>query len=251
MYDTLKNLVLPPTSLVCVLAIGLGLAAAGRRRAGWAVMFLGTVLFYGLCTPYVANRLNGAVQTIPALSDEAARKSEAQAIVVLSGGFMANAPEYGEDVVDHVTLQRLRYAAHLQRLTNLPVLTSGGQLDRAHISLAAMMKHALENDFGVPVMWTEDNSADTYENAARSAAILKPAGITRVLLVTHAAHMPRSVAVFTAAGLIVVPAPTAFLPPLHMTASDFSPSLSAFADSFYGFYELLGTGWYALRHRTP
>ena len=248
MYDTIKNLVLPPASLLCVLALGLLLAAAGRRRLGWAIMFLGVALFYALCTPYVSHQLNAPLETIPALSDDAARTSKAQAIVVLSGGFLAQAPEYGEDVIDHITLQRVRYAAHLQRVTGLPVLTSGGQLDRARISLAAMMKHALETDFGVPVMWTEDRSADTYENAVNSAAILKAADISRVLLVTHAAHMARSVSVFTAAGLTVTPAPTAFLAPLRMTPSDFAPSLGAFADSFYGLYELIGARWYAWRH---
>ena len=250
MYDTFKSLILPPASILCVLALGLVLAAAGLRRLGWAFLFLGTALFYALCTPYVAHQLNEPLETLPALSDEAVRNSNAQAIVVLSGGFLAQAQEYGEDVIDHITLQRVRYAAHLQRITGLPVLTSGGQLDRAQISLAAMMKHALEADFGVPVMWTEDRSADTYENAVNSVAILKSADISRVLLITHAAHMARSVSVFTAAGLTVVPAPTAFLPPLRSTAGDFLPSLSAFADSFYGIYELIGARWYAWRHPT-
>ena len=251
MYDTLKNLVLPPASLLCVLALGLVLALVGRRRLGWAVMFLGTALFYALCTPYVSHRLNAPLETIPALSDEAARASNAQAIVVLSGGFIAQAPEYSEDVIDHITLQRVRYAAHLQRITGLPVLTSGGQLDRARISLAQMMKHALETDFGVPVMWTEDNSADTYENAVYSATILKSADISRILLVTHAAHMARSVSVFTAAGLTVTPAPTVFLAPLRNAPGDFTPSLGALADSFYGLYELIGARWYAWRHPSP
>jgi len=251
MYDTLKSLVLPPASILCILVIGLALALAGRRRLGWAILFLGTALFYGLCTPYVAHQINAPLETMPALSESDARSSEARAIVVLSGGFRAAAAEYGEDVIDHVTLQRVRYAAHLHRVTGLPLLVTGGQLDRAKLSLAQMMKHALEQDFNVPVAWTEDQSRDTYENAVKSAAILKPADISRILLVTHAAHMPRSLAVFTAAGFTVVPAPTGFLPPLRMSARDFAPNLSAFADSFYGIYELIGARWYAWRHPTP
>ena len=41
--------------------------------------------------------------------------SGAQAIVILSGGFQDNAPEYGAGggAVDSLTLQRLRYGAHL------------------------------------------------------------------------------------------------------------------------------------------
>ena len=59
--------------------------------------------------------------------------------------------------------------------------------------------------------WVESRSLDTRENAARSAEILLPAGARRIVLVTHAAHMRRSVEAFERAGFTVIPAPTAFL----------------------------------------
>lgn len=54
----------------------------------------------------------------------------------------------------------------------------------------------------------EGRSRDTYENALYSKEIAKPKKGETWLLVTSAFHMPRSVAVFRAAGFDVVPWPT-------------------------------------------
>ena len=243
MYDFFKALVLPPDDLLIVFAAGLLLLWRGRRRAGFAVMCAATLLFYLLCTPAISALLLRAVESPPA-TDEALAHSSAQAIVVLSGGYARYAPEYENASVDAITLQRLRYGAHLARRLGLPVLVSGGQPDDAPVSLAAMMKAALV-DFGVEVRWIEDRSVNTYENAAFSAPLLKADGVTAVILVTHAAHMPRAVKVFAAQGLTVTPAPMGFAP---VPAFQFAPRASAFQDSYYALYEALGDVWYALRH---
>ena len=75
---------------------------------------------------------------------------------------------------------------------------------------AQLMKQVLEEDFRVPVKWVEGRSLDTRQNADFSAQLLLPQGVKRVVLVTHAAHMHRSVEAFEHAGLAVIPAPTAF-----------------------------------------
>ena len=40
-------------------------------------------------------------------------------------------------------------------------------------------------EFGRPIKWIEDDSRDTRENAARTMALLKPAGIDHIVLVTN------------------------------------------------------------------
>ena len=57
---------------------------------------------------------------------------------------------------------------------------------------------------------SEGRSLDTRQNADFSAPMLREAGVGKVVLVTHAAHMHRSVEAFEHAGLAVIPAPTAF-----------------------------------------
>ena len=127
-------------------------------------------------------------------------------------------PDYvnslGGATVNRVTLERVRYGARLARQSGLPVLVSGGTPSR-HAGArgpgeAELMKKTLEEDFRVPVKWVEGRSLDTRQNADFSAQLLLPQGVKRVVLVTHAAHMHRSVEAFEHAGLAVIPAPTAF-----------------------------------------
>src|SRR5258707_817729 len=81
------------------------------------------------------------------------------------------------------------------------------------------------------VTWVEDRAANTAENATYSAAILKNAGVSSVVLVTDAYHMPRALALFRATGLATIPAPTEF-PNLHGSSpTAFIPRMSALEES--------------------
>ena len=92
-------------------------------------------------------------------------------IVVLGGGKYYNAPEYtSADTVSEPTLVRLRYAAWLHRQTGKPILVSGGSPEGSSVSEGQAMKAVLENEFKVPVAWTEDKSFNTFENAHASRA---------------------------------------------------------------------------------
>lgn len=227
-----------------LLVAGLACLLLRRRRAGLALISTGIAAFYLLSVPAVSNLLMRSIE-VPPTAPSVLAAADAQAIVVLSGGFEQHAPEYGAaGAVDGLTLQRLRYGAHLARRLGLPVLVTGGQPDDAPVSLAAMMKTALEQDFGVSVRWTEEKSRDTFENAIFSAPLLKADGVERILLVTHASHMARAVRVFEAAGLAVTPAPTVYAPP---SSFDLLPRLSSLYDSYYALYEMAGAVWYWLR----
>ena len=56
----------------------------------------------------------------------------------------------------------------------------------------------------------EEQSRNTYENAFYTRKMLDEVGINKILLVTSAAHMPRSMRLFEAQGFEVIPAPTDF-----------------------------------------
>jgi len=179
------------------------------------------------------------------------RGTGAQAIVVLAAGRLAHAPEYGgNDIPDYIALARLRYAARLHRETGLPVLVSGGNrsADGRLAAKAVGMAHALRDDFATPVQWLETESNNTAENAAFSAKILKQSGVNRILLVTDAMHMPRSVRVFTQSGLDVIPAPTMFFSLDPITFFHFMPSAEGLRRSYYAIYEWIGIAWYWMRY---
>ena len=120
------------------------------------------------------------------------------AIVVLGGGREAMAPEYGMANLNHLSLQRLHYGVWLSRQTGAPMLFSGGigHADSVGVTEAEIAARIADKDYGRPLTWTETESRDTRENAVRSVAMLKSAGITDLVLVSHGFHMPRAIRAF-------------------------------------------------------
>jgi len=250
MYALIKALVLPPASLVLLLALGLLLQTIGWRRLGLGLSAFVLLSLYLLSTPYIAGRLGAAVQSIEPLAQDVAADEIPQAIVVLSAGLLPYAPEYKGSAVDELTLQRLAYAAYLWRQYQVPILVSGGNTPDADKPLARLMQESLERVFGVPVEWVEDKSINTYENAQFSAALLREAHVDKIFLVTHAAHMPRATGLFRMTGLTVSSAPTAFTAAARTFPDSFVPRQSSFQSSYYAVYELLGGLWYAVLRKT-
>ncbi|HNR59831.1 YdcF family protein [Thauera sp.] len=200
-------LVLPP--LLPLLPIVLGLLLGMRwRRLGNALAWSGVALNLLLISPPSVSWLVRQVEHAQALEADAARR--AQAIVILGAGRRSHAPEFGGETVNRLALERLRYGARLARETGLPILVTGGTV-RDETPEAQLMQAALREDFGLEARWVETAARDTRENARFSAVHLGAADIDAVLLVTHAMHMKRAQAEFEAAGLAVIPAPTAWL----------------------------------------
>ena len=111
------------------------------------------------------------------------------------------------------------------------------------------MAETLEDDFGLVPRWREIESRNTYENAVLSNRLLQEAGIKHVYLVTHALHMKRARAVFTATGLEVTQAPVGVYDPKRRWApEDFIPSSHGLAGSTAAIYEFLGRLWYRIHY---
>ncbi len=160
-------------------------------------------------------------QVSPVNADDL-KHQHVQAIVVLGGGVENQALEYSGPGLSPDAMSRLLYGVYLSRGTQLPMAYTGGigwagqsrQMSEAQVAALAL------NRLGAPALrWQETQSRDTRENALFMAAMLKNDGVTRIALVTHAWHMPRSVRQFEAAGLHVLPAPMGYV------RSDMSPLL--------------------------
>lgn len=240
-----KALVLPPASSLLVLLAGLVLLRRAPR-AGRALAWIGAGSLLLLSLPAVAWWL-----TLPFDREafDPAEAVDAQAVVILGGGIRPGAREYGGDTLGRLTLDRVRYGAQVAKRTQLPVLVSGGRPRGASSSEAALMAHALQDEYGVAVRWVENRSRNTRENARRSAAYLKADGIDRVVLVAHAIDMPRATAEFADVGVATVPAPTGLPARGSFGVMAFLPSAAALQQSYYACYELLanlvrrGMGW--------
>jgi uncharacterized SAM-binding protein YcdF (DUF218 family) len=231
---------------LCLLLLLAGLLVRRRwPRTGLGLQIAGLVLLWLLSTPFVAGAMLRTLQTEAALPPTGPLP-EADAIVVLSAEADGEAAEYGTSTPGAMTLQRVRYAAALHRRTGLPVLTSGGLPGPGVEPLASSMARTLEQEFAVPVRWREERSSDTWQNAAFSAGLLTPDGVRRVLLVTHAWHMPRAMACFRRQGLEVVPAPTAFRAPAWTHPGCLIPSTGGLRDSYLALHEWYGRLAYLL-----
>jgi uncharacterized SAM-binding protein YcdF (DUF218 family) len=197
----LKALVLPPAGSVWLVCVGLWAFRTGRRW-GWLAIGAGLSTLLVLSVPIVADGL--AIRAASALPYPDWDGRPQQAIVVLSGGIRVNTNGTSGSDVRAVTLTRLAAAAALARRTGLPLLLSGGAVEKGPAD-AVVMASVLDRAFGLKAAFIEDRSRNTHENAVESARILRTAGIQRVWLITSDVHLPRAVAEFQRVGLSVQP----------------------------------------------
>ena len=243
-------LLLPPVPLLLLMLIGARLILP-RRGLGWLVMIVSvTLLWLSTCTGSAQLLSQFALRPPAPLSADRITELKAQtktptAIIVLGGGLEPYAPEYGVSSLYSVSLERLRYGIWLSRETNQPVGFSGGigyaQPDSKPEARIAAQIAATE--FGRPLKWVEDNSRDTHENALRTVALLRPAGIRRIVIVTHGWHMPRALRNFKeAAGpeIEIEAAPMGLAKKIETPALEWIPSARGATEVRNILRELLG-----------
>ena len=209
-----------------------------------------------LSTPLAARLLFAGLQIAPPLSEGQLRALSAgppAAIAILAAGRRREAAEYGgqfgNETLDALSLERVRYGAYLGRKTGLTILVSGGLAGPRDVPLATLMAETLSADYGIRAKWLESESSNTAQNAILSTELLKRAGIGRVILVTHAWHMNRAEKAFAANGLSIEPAPTAFYDTKWSDiGSEITPSLMTLRMSGYAIHEIVGGAWYRLRY---
>lgn len=245
-------LILPPVPFLLLVLVGARLLLP-RRGLGWLVILISvSLLWLSACTgaARVVSRL--LLQPPPALSFDRVRELRAEAaakkslaIVVLGAGSEPFAPEYGVSSLQYGSLERLRYGLWLAGQTGAPVAFSGGTgyAQEGSTSEARVAGRIAADEFGRPIRWLETDSHDTRQNAALTMALLKPAGINHIILVTHAYHMPRALRAFTeaaASGVQVEAAPIGLATNVETPTLEWLPSSTGFRDMRQLLRELIG-----------
>ncbi|MNZ76649.1 hypothetical protein D3C78_951630 [compost metagenome] len=208
----LKQILMPPGLLLILLCLAFFLRRRFPRLAV-AGFVIGLGGFWLMSLPVAVGWGARLLEQGPPLarSEWAGLAERADAIVILGAGRERGDPAWGADQPGVMARERLRYAARLAKASGLPILTSGGLHYGSPPSEAQIMAESLRDDYGVAVRWQEGHSRTTWENAQDSAAILRQAGIRRVVLVTQALHMRRAQWSFRQVGLEVIPAPHGFI----------------------------------------
>lgn len=184
------------------------------KRPRWAATALAlslTILLLGS---------NGWVSTGLARSLEwqnlpKAELPSAEAIVVLGGGIKPQLPPRPWVEVSEAG-DRILYGCQLYLQGKAPLLiVSGGRIDWKEggpPESEDMAKIALAMGIPESAIIQDPTSLNTSENAVNIRKILEERKIKkRVLLVTSAMHMPRSLLIFKKQGIEAIPAPTDFL----------------------------------------
>ena len=236
-----------PLLLVFSLAALIGLAFGGRdrRKALLAVGILGLVLSawppveWLLSRPLEARYPVRPFRATPGL----------QAIVVFSAGVSPPVFERPYAQPNYETVERCAYAAWVYRkIGPLPVLACGGRDGTGTTTFAAAMQELLRQA-GVPdsMIWTEQESTSTFENAQFGARILRNHQIDHVALVVDGRSMLRAAAVLEKQGIRVTPAPSRLRQ--WDGFRELMPGWQAIRGNEDTLHEMLGLLWYRLRGR--
>lgn len=213
--------ILPPgIFILLLLALAVKLFKISRKLS--ATVFVLTLAFYFLCTSLVAERFMGWLEemhTPPAQVES----SGADVIILLGGGAISQVPDVdGVGALCASPANRLLTAVRLQKLLDVPILISGGQVYSDSGAEAEISARILKS-LGVPdeKILTETKSVNTSQNARYCAVILREKNFTKPLLVTSAFHMNRAMLNFNLRRFKPIAYPTDFTvahnPTFHYT----------------------------------
>ena len=220
-----------------------------RQRAGKAFVLLGVLLIGVLSYDPVPDMLLRPLEyKYPPVLNPSTLQN-VKWIVVLGGGHVSDPSLPPTSQLSPVSLTRLAEGLRLYRA--LPgsklILSGGAPFER--VSEARIMAHvAVELGARRQDLVLEELSRDTEEEARLIRGII---GTERLVLVTEASHMPRSVILFRRFGMSPIPAPTSYLvkESQEMGPGRFYPWAGNLHKAERVFYEYLGMLWSKLQEK--
>jgi uncharacterized SAM-binding protein YcdF (DUF218 family) len=250
-YYLIDGLLRPYTFLM--LLTGLGLCLVWRRRRESRRVLLLVAAPFGCLTalslPVVAYLALASLEWSYPPQDR--RPPDAEAIVVLSGAVLARDVIRTHEMLGETSLYRCLEAVRAYKAgPPLPVVATGGTVlpDDKSLPCAVLMVEFMESaGVAAPDLRVEPRARTTHENAQETRALLAPRGVRKIVLVTDATHMWRSVLCFRRAGFEVTPWPS------YHRATEFRPTLlallpapNAVADCLTVAHEWMGLVYYRL-----
>ena len=196
-----------PLGLVFILIV-LALLTIRRPTLHKAVLIIALIILWVVSNRWTAMSLTRSLEW-RFLPPE--QLPTADAIVILGGGTLSQSKPRPLVEVNGAG-DRVIYGAWLYHQGAAPILLlSGGNIDwlSSGSTPAEDMSILLKlMDIPQDALILETESVNTYENAQYSWNILEKKGINKILLVTSAVHMQRSVKFFEVQGFEVIPMPT-------------------------------------------
>jgi uncharacterized SAM-binding protein YcdF (DUF218 family) len=221
LYHTVFGFLIEAEFVICaLLVIAAVLMFAKKKKAARITLMVGLIFFIlaGLTTlaPWMLSTLENRFDQPTQIP------LDLKGMIILGGSFNRPLSVERDTTCYNSAGGRLIEAYRLVgKNPHLPVLFSGGGVSLTNAESEAKMALDVARDLGIDVsrFMIEDKSTNTKENASLSYALVKPAAQDKWLLVTSAAHMPRAVTDFRAAGWQVIPYPVDYLAPKTVSVS--------------------------------
>ncbi len=195
-----------PPGLFLLVALAMLYLSYKTKKKIWLILPL--FFIYMLSIRPVSDRLIKPLENYYAQPDVTELNS-AQAIVLLGGGSCSGVKDFdGEGQISAGAANRLLMALRLHKALHLPIVLSGGQVfaysaNEADIEYRVLKACGLEDKYLIK----DSQSRNTAENAKYTKQICAQRNFGKVILVTSAFHMPRSVMLFEREGVDVIPYP--------------------------------------------
>ncbi|MGB9822848.1 MAG: YdcF family protein [Thermodesulfovibrio sp.] len=222
----LTSLILPPGILIIIFLL---IAVLEKKRKFIRFLAILSALFVYLISIEPVKDL----LFYPLERHKAFEELNADAIVILGGG------AYSVGSLNEDTLNRLFAGYVVYKKTKLPVIVSGGAIERKISEAAAMAQMLKELGVESGKIIEESKSKDTSQNAFYVSEICRQKNFKKLILVTSAYHMKRAEKLFKKTGLNVLPYPADFKKSNHYNIYSFLPKFSNFALSSKAIREYL------------
>jgi uncharacterized SAM-binding protein YcdF (DUF218 family) len=242
----LAGLLTAPGALVLVLLVYGFLRLVFSRspqKKGLVWIGLGVGCFYAFSTAPLPNYLLGRLENGMTPVTTAQGLGGVKYIVVLSGGLRPNEGLPPTSRLEESSALRVAEGVRLfHLLDDAPtlIMTGAGPFEDIGSRMAA-----LAESLGVPPekLVPENQARDTYGNAMGVRGLVKNQPF---LLVTSAAHLPRSLRIFQKLGMKPIAAPGDFRHVRSSSLSDYIPAGSHLINMELAIHEYLGLMYFAL-----
>jgi uncharacterized SAM-binding protein YcdF (DUF218 family) len=238
LYNTF---LLPPGLFITALVVIAFYLYKREKKTAIALFFLSFIM-YVLSTAAFANLIMRPLEH--SIKPPTRINADVGAIVVLGGGATPDTPDIGgKGQLSDGSTARVFTAIRLQKSTGLPIIVSGGKVfndsgDEANIA----KRQICETGISPSMVIAENKSKTTEENAIFTSGLLRKKAIKKIVLVTSAYHMKRSIRCFQNSGVKVVPFPTGYLTSVKAKYNFnlFAPSYSGLSLTGIAMREYLG-----------
>jgi len=171
---------------------------------------------------------------------------DGNAYVVLGGGVKDNVPDIEKKgMVGNDALPRYVYAYRLYRINRKPIIISGGKIFKRSSEAEIAKKLLLSLGVDKDDILIEEKSRDTFENAKHVKELTEKHGIKKIILVTSAFHMKRSMLIFDKFFKETIPCPTGYnISKADYDLLSFLPNASSMESTAIALKEYMGILFY-------